>query len=672
MKIKSREYLIWGAIILLGISFPGLEAATIHPALLGPSRFLTAGDSLDVWVMFADRGFVSAVAFDRAIAHADASLLPHARQRRAKMHRSSLIGEWDLPVNAKYVNAVLEVGGRYRTISRYINALSLRVRQDRLPAIAELPFVKEIRPVAKAWRPLEPASWGISNSSSPQPLGTDLLDYGPSFAQLSQINVIAAHDQGYSGAGVLVCLLDTGFFTDHEALINQPVIAEWDFINDDPETQNEPGDDEDQHNHGTFTFSALGGAHEGDLYGPAYGATFIIGKTENIVYEQPIEEDWYVAGLEWADSLGADVVSTSLGYFDWYTFADLDGNTCVTTNGVDLAVANGIVCVTAAGNERGSSWGHIIAPADADSVITVGAVNSSGILATFSSPGPTYDGRIKPDVCARGVSTYCATPYGDIPTENYGYLSGTSLSTPLVGGSCALLLEAHPNWTPMQVLQALRATASNSATPDNDYGWGIINVLNAINFNFPPNILLRHPDAGSVILYLDSLATFWISAVDPEGDSLRFDWWIDTTLMQSGPDSQFSFNWGEPDTILVRGIVQDRSGSDTTDWTVEVVPYLSAPPSVIGSLPSSFALHGNHPNPFNSRTVIGFDLPQPGLGNLSVYDVAGRQIAVLQNGWLAAGRYEQVFDATPLSAGVYICRLTAGNYSAAAKMVYLK
>ncbi|HEX7342767.1 MAG TPA: S8 family serine peptidase, partial [bacterium] len=551
MDIKGFKFSLLGAMILAGISFSGPQAGTIHPALKGPSRFLTTGDSLDVWVMFSDRGFESALALNRAIAQADESLLPHARQRRLKMNHPSLITEGDLPVNAAYVQAVLQIGGRYRTVSRYINALSLRVKQNHLQAIAELPFVLGIQPVAKAGRPPEPEGWGESAGQIPQPPGTDLLDYGPSFAQLSQINVIAAHDQGLSGAGVLVCLLDTGFFTDHEALIHQPVIAEWDFINNDPETQNQPGDSSSQHNHGTFTFSALGGAHEGDLYGPAYGATFIIGKTESVPFEQPIEEDWYLAGLEWADSLGADVVSTSLGYFDWYTFEDLDGNTCVTTIGVDNAVANGIVCVTAAGNERGSSWGHIIAPADADSVITVGAVNSQGQLASFSSPGPTYDGRIKPDVCARGVSTWCAAPYGSQPTTNYAGVGGTSLSTPLVGGSCALLLEAHPNWTPMQVRHALRETASNAATPDNDYGWGIINVLDAINYSFSPTIILRYPELSNVSVFQDSLQLFWISASDPEGDSLRFDWWIDTTLVQSGPDSQFTFVWGQPDTVLV-------------------------------------------------------------------------------------------------------------------------
>jgi len=163
------------------------------------------------------------------------------------------------------------------------------------------------------------------SNPNPQPPGVDELNYGPSFNQLNQINVVAAHDSGYSGAGVLLPAR-YGFFLEHEALVDQPVLAQWDFINNDSVTQNSRGRSS-QHNHGTYTFSTLGGAHDGQLYG-RLTARPSSRKTESIDFEQPVEEDWYIAGLEWADSLGAQVISTSLGYFDWYTFADLDGNTC--------------------------------------------------------------------------------------------------------------------------------------------------------------------------------------------------------------------------------------------------------------------------------------------------------------------------------------------------------
>ena len=140
----------------------------------------------------------------------------------------------------------------------------------------------------------------------------------------------------------------------------------------------------------------------GSLIGPAFKSEYLLAKTEMVEQEIQAEEDNYVAGLEWGEENGAQVVSTSLGYLDWYTYEDLDGNTVVTTNAIDIAVRLGLTCVTAAGNEGNSSWYYIIAPADADSVISVGAVNVNDMLATFSSHGPTYDGRIKPEVCARG------------------------------------------------------------------------------------------------------------------------------------------------------------------------------------------------------------------------------------------------------------------------------
>ncbi len=168
------------------------------------------------------------------------------------------------------------------------------------------------------------------------------------------------------------------------------------------------------------------------------------------------------------------------------TWEDMDGNTAVTTKAVDIAVSLGMVCVTAAGNENGGEWNHIIAPADADSVIAVGAVDKDGEIATFSSRGPSYDGRIKPELCALGVKTYCARPGSNNP---YGNVSGTSLATPLVAGAAAVLLSAHPDWTPMMVREALMGTASRWLIPDNDYGWGIVDVWAAINYgNFTTSV----------------------------------------------------------------------------------------------------------------------------------------------------------------------------------------
>ena len=215
------------------------------------------------------------------------------------------------------------------------------------------------------------------------------------------------------------------------------------------------------------------------MIGVAFDAEFLLAKTEDTSQEIQQEEDDYVSGLEWGEANGADIVSTSLGYLDWYEYSDLDGNTAVTTNGIDIAVGLGMVCVTAAGNEGNDDWYYIIAPADADSVISVGAVEESGEIASFSSHGPTADGRIKPEVCARGRQTWCISPN---TTTNYSQMSGTSLSCPLVGGAAALIRQAKPNWTAMEVHEAIIMTASMADSANNTYGYGILNAAAAVEY----------------------------------------------------------------------------------------------------------------------------------------------------------------------------------------------
>ena len=405
-----------------------------------------------------------------------------AIQRRLKV---DIKDTWyDRPVAQSYIAVMEELGAVIHNKSRWLNAVSITSDINIINEISLLPFVKKTVPVAV----YKKNKREFSQLQSSRKLSViDSLDYGYAQEQIEQINCHTAHQAGYTGQGVRVLILDTGFNTERSVFDSLTIIDEWDFINNDGNTENEANDYSSQHNHGTMVFSTLAGYDPGNLIGPAFGAEFLLAKTEDVTNESQVEEDNYVAALEWGEQLGADIMSSSLGYLDWYSYCDMDGNTGVTTIAVDIATSLGMLCITSAGNWGTSSpppnpcdtlYYYISAPADADSVISVGAVNSNGEIAFFSSHGPTYDGRIKPEVCARGVSTWGVNANSD----SYRTGSGTSLSAPLVSGAAAVILSAHSDWTPMQVREAMMMTADRVDNPDNNYGYGVIDVMAAIDY----------------------------------------------------------------------------------------------------------------------------------------------------------------------------------------------
>jgi len=443
----------------------------------------TSRETLPVWVFFRDKGLAGVRSLETALTGLEKKFDPRCLWRRSKvLEAGRLVDAADLPVSSANIEGIKPLVNRIRTTSRWLNAVSAEVSPSAVRKIARLPFVRRVE-LVRSFSRSEPQS----SPYSPPQLG--LADpvvgfYGPSFTQINQINVWPLHRLGYTGRGVIVCMLDSGFRTTHEIFRQSHLIAQHDFVNGDGDVSQDFSDPNDySDSHGTGTWSLLGGYKPGELVGPAYGADFILAKTETENFERPIEEDYWVAGIEWAESLGAEVVSSSLGYIDWYTFPDMDGQTAVTTRAANRATRLGVVVVNAAGNERDNSWAHIIAPADGFDVIACGAVDSLGQISSFSSPGPTYDGRIKPEVCALGVNNWLAANREDL-SDTYRTGSGTSFSTPLIGGVVALLLEIHRDWTPAQVRQALMGTASLSQNPNNDYGWGIVDAALAADIGW--------------------------------------------------------------------------------------------------------------------------------------------------------------------------------------------
>ncbi|MDD5425675.1 MAG: S8 family serine peptidase [candidate division Zixibacteria bacterium] len=446
-----------------------------------------------IWVFFTDKKVFTPAEYTEQAK--DVVISERALKRRVKMGLDKVVFA-DLPVPGEYIEAVVQQGGEHRRTSRWLNAASFEIPLNNINAVKDLPFIAVIKPMVGFKREYE-----AEQKASPSPyegtLGADALNYGSSFGQLDQINVPEVHNKGYSGQGVTLAVFDTGYRKSHEAFAahfnKNRVLGEWDFIFNDGNTANEAVDATGQWNHGTGTWGVAGGYKDGKIYGPAYKAYFLLAKTEDTRAEYQGEEDNWVAALEWADSLGADVVTSSLSYgreegIEWYTYEQMDGQTAIITLAANTADSLGIVVCNSIGN-NGPSDSTLGAPADAFDILSVGAVTSMRTIANFSSRGPTSDDRIKPEVCAQGANTYWVNASTDY---SYGTANGTSLSCPLVAGAACLLLEARPNFTPEMIRTALMETASRASTPDNTYGWGIIDVNAALDWgaNFEADTLI--------------------------------------------------------------------------------------------------------------------------------------------------------------------------------------
>lgn len=486
-----RAWAYWGALGALVVLSSGRAADAAAPGDPGARPSARSNGSEADGVPSADTGarrlwvFFGARDAGRSKALLEAPerwVGSRALARRALRGRGPTVTEADLPVDGACRDAVRATGARIRTASRWLHAVSVVATPAESARIAALPCVASIRRVGSraALEPEPPPADGADIMGGERPpnisQGPHALDYGPSAAQLAQIGVPALHDSSLSGAGLLVGLLDTGFERTHPAFSSTQILAEWDFVNDDTSTADEGI--ENVSGHGTAVLSAIAAHAPGEMIGVAYEATFVLAKTEIVSAEFPAEEDLWVAGLEWEESLGVDVVSSSLGYLafpgeTFYTYEEMDGETAVTTVAASMAVERGVVVVNAMGNERSNAWHYLIAPADAEAVISVGAVDGNGNATSFTSVGPTADGRLKPDVMALGLGTIVArTDFGG--GSAYGPNSGTSFSTPLVAGVAALLLESRPASTPAQIQAALRQTASRCASPDTISGFGLV------------------------------------------------------------------------------------------------------------------------------------------------------------------------------------------------------
>ncbi|MBI4410782.1 MAG: S8 family serine peptidase [Gemmatimonadetes bacterium] len=480
------------------LSAAPLAAQEFRSPVLRRALAAAPAESLAVWV-FLDPALATS---------AQPPALGADALRRRQVHRIPIFPN-DRPVPAELLRRIEATGSRIRHTSRWLRAVSVWTDAAGVERLAQLPEVRSLRLVGSLER-LEvldsaPRPNCYPNCPRPHPrphprplLRGDTLDYGPSLSPLRDLDVPRVHLLGFSGRGVRVALLDTGFEPTHESLDSARILAAYDFINGDTVVADEPGDPSGAEGHGTAVWSILGGKAPGRVVGPAYGADFILAKVDDIATEPRADEDRWVAAAEWADSLGASVISSSLGYrtFDdgfSYGIGALNGDSAIVTRAADEAARRGILVATAMGND-GPTTSSLVAPADADSVIAVGAVDSLGQPASFTSRGPTGDGRTKPELAARGIAVPAAAAAA---TNGYAPISGTSAATPLIGGSAALFLEAWPDLIPLAARRAFILSAPRS-TPDNAVGHG------------PPGI-------ASAIFFPEGLATLDVLGVNTQG-----------------------------------------------------------------------------------------------------------------------------------------------------------
>ncbi len=457
------------------------------------------------WIQFIDKHH-SPYSLDRP----EEFLSPASLERR--YIQGIPLAENDLPVSPLYIDSVQAVGNApVVNRSRWFNAVTLELTDTTvIDALLALPFVRRIEVVRKNREGIrfEPLPFS-HNAARHWHISVD-SPYGAAYRQIAMLNGHRLHSLGFEGKGVAIAVMDAGFPNLTSMVAFSMLYAEgrikgtYDFVDVEPNVLN------NTHYHGTVVLSCMAAYLPGQYVGTAPAADYWLFVTEDVAGESPAEEDNWIAAAEYADSVGAKIFNTSLSYtvFDDpafnYTYSDLDGRTTRISRAAAVAASKGIICVNSAGNSGASSWQHIGAPADADSTLAVGAVDSLGAYAPFSSRGPSADGRVKPDIAAQGARALAVWPDGELVRAN-----GTSFSAPITAGLVACLWQAHLDKTNLEIMDAIRRSASQYAHPDDRLGYGIpdfykAHLLLSDQVDAPSEMLIYvYPNPYTDRLYLE-------------------------------------------------------------------------------------------------------------------------------------------------------------------------
>lgn len=447
------------------------------------------------------------------LSNPSAFLSQRAVERRTRM--AIAIDSLDIPVNATYVSAIAQTGARILNTSRWFNSVTIQADTNQVIAVGALNYVDKyvkvfganLHRVHQANKFTEP-DFKVNTAQRAASLGS----YGGATNQTQMIHTDALHAAGFTGKNTVIAVIDAGFSyaNTHPAFdslrIQNRILGTWNFSDNQANVYGFS-------THGTSVLSCMAALVPDSMIGTAPHAKYYLLRSEEEATEYAVEEYNWAAAAEYADSVGADIINSSLGYTDFdahsqsYTYADMNGNTATVTKAARFASAKGVLVVNSAGNSGNSPWFYIGAPADAEEVFTIGALDPSGTIAGFSSNGPTSDNRTKPDVSAQGGPAFLARAF----SGSYGYGSGTSFSSPIMAGFSACAWELYkttkPNSKPADIKNWIKQYSDRASQPNNQYGFGIPDgaklLLNASVDDTPTSSYKLFPNPVKDILYIN-------------------------------------------------------------------------------------------------------------------------------------------------------------------------
>lgn len=624
---------------------------------------------------------------------AEKELTSEAIERRKQVMGDNYITFEDLPINEDYIDIISELGIKIQNNLKWFNAVTAYLDDRQIELINKLLFVEKIELVRTFKQKPEEYSLTVIQPSLSKI--NFLLDYGPSFTQNNLSEIPAVHDLGIKGTDIIIGILDTGFrWKTHPSLQNNKVIDEWDFIQQDNNTANQAGNGDvpNQDAHGTSVFSIMAGNASGSLIGPAYDAKFYLAKTEYVPTETNVEEDNYAAGIQWLESKGVDITSSSLGYsiFDAgqksYTFPEMDGKTTIVAKAANLAFDRGVSTFTAAGNEGSTSWGatyggntkgKIISPGDAYNIITVGAVDFNNNVVSFSSRGPSADGRFKPEIVAMGSGVYNASTSG-----SYSSGGGTSYATPIAAGIAGLLKSAFPHLNNRQIRQIMIEAGDNVSSPNNDRGYGLISAKRVITFpnlNKINNVYRLNKIFNSFTNVKSNTAkvNYKVGNGSIQNASMiqdgTYKFYFDFPVQNDGQEISFYFVY-ETSSASIRepanGEYKSKYGSLITTYS-----FVSSIDEEI--IPNDYTLLQNYPNPFNIETRIEFKSIKETDATVIIYNLLGQKVRTLFYGKSQIGTNSFIWDGKDnhgliVPSGTYFYSLYIDGIFHNKKMLLLK